>query len=807
MDAASVKDRAGATTAFPERLGSEDVIVCCSGGGIRSAAFCLGALQSLQRSDLFRRITTITAVSGGSYIAAAWSLQRALVRNNPGEGRDPESAFALGTPEERHLRQNTRYIAPDAPTTLFGVAALLLGIIVNLITVGVPLLFVSTLLGWALRGAGLLRLGRAATVNQPAWLWLACFGPLIVGTVICWVMYLFAPTRDREILVGRRFRASVDLAHSPDEPPSWPVLAWRKFHRQDLAGRWAAVAWVLARLSIVAVAAFLVAPLVIRYLWQVGSPGSSPDAWSQVVEWFGFGHHGTHPLVTVPAVIGTLAALARTSIGKIRTYEKDLKGSLSNSRASTIGAFLRDHVAPHLGVLVVVLAGALLSWSLIAVGVRTAPYGSTSGSLTADLVVAATALAVWLLVRAFVDINHTSLHRYYRDRLAAAYAGCLDLGDNRAAALSSLGHGGESPVPDLVLCASAADTGTGDLPPGRNAVSFTFTPRDVGLSTSARTCATRRKNTRRFEDAALDFTLFDAVAVSGAALSPLMGRMTTPSKRILFALTNVRLGMWLPSPAWVERMIPSKDDRLVRLRRAWIRLRHQHNVRRLWAEMAGTMHLDGKWLYVTDGGHYDNLGLVEAMRRRPKMVIVLDASGDAQGSFTTLGQAVALARTECGVAITVDPEPIGPGPVLPPGEGETANGEVAQAVVRGSYQDRDDPNTSGTLIYARLGVTPDHPWDVRSYLRAHANFPMTSTIAQLYDDAEFEAYRAVGEKTAADIVEKAAKVDAASSPGVDAAPAGAPNGSGGATLPPLAVTMRPENGASSRSVFKVRRPS
>jgi hypothetical protein len=92
---------------------------------------------------------------------------------------------------------------------------------------------------------------------------------------------------------------------------------------------------------------------------------------------------------------------------------------------------------------------------------------------------------------------------------------------------------------------------------------------------------------------------------------------------------------------------------------------------------------------------------------------------------------------------------------------------------------------------------------------------MTSTIAQLYDDAEFEAYRAVGEKTAADIVEKAANVDAGSSPGadaapspgVDAAPAGAPNGSGGATLPPLAVTMRPENGASSRSVFKVRRPS
>jgi hypothetical protein len=787
----------------------EDVIICCSGGGIRSAAFCLGALQALQTSALFRRVTTVTAVSGGAYTAAAWSLQRALIRQNSGKGRDPDSAFALATPEERHLRDNTRYIAPDAPTSLFGVSVLVLGIVVNLITVGVPLLFASTLLGWALRGAGFLRLGPGAQAHLPTWLWLTCFAPLLAGIAMCWLMYLFTPARDQEILVGRRFRAAVDLSHYPGRPPSWPVQAWRKFRNQDLAGRSAIVAWALARLSAVAVAGFLVAPLVVRYLWHTGTPSGSPSAWSQVVQAFGFGDHGAGPLVTAPAVIGALAALARTAIGKIRTYRQDVAGAVPAGWLSKVGGFLRDRLAPYIGVFVVVLVGAVVSWSFVAVGVRTAPYGSTSGHLVADLIVAAASLAIWLLVRGFVDINHSSLHRYYRDRLAAAYAGSMDLGDNRAAALSGLRQKGEAPVPDLVLCASAADTGTGDLPPGRNAVSFTFTPSDVGLSVSAPAAALRRADTRSFEQAAVDFTLFDAVAVSGAALSPLMGRMTSPSKRILFALTNVRLGMWLPSPAYISRLIP-KHGRFLRLRRVGIRMWRQHNVRRLWAEMAGTMHLDGKWLYVTDGGHYENLGLVEALRRRPKMVVVLDASSEDEGPFAALGQAVALARTECKVDITVVPDPIAP--VTPSANGARPDREVAQTVVEGSFRYRDDPESSGTLLYARLGVTPNHPWDVRAYLRANANFPNASTLAQLYDGAEFEAYRAMGERTGEDVVTAAAPAGAGSQDGTpdtgrpDGAPlTPVPSGPDGGPLAPLAVSVRPANGGSSRSVFKVRR--
>jgi hypothetical protein len=137
---------------------------------------------------------------------------------------------------------------------------------------------------------------------------------------------------------------------------------------------------------------------------------------------------------------------------------------------------------------------------------------------------------------------------------------------------------------------------------------------------------------------------------------------------------------------------------------------------------------------------------------------------------------------------------------------------VAQTVVEGSFRYRDDPESSGTLLYARLGVTPNHPWDVRAYLRANANFPNASTLAQLYDGAEFEAYRAMGERTGEDVVTAAAPAGAGSQDGTpdtrrpDGAPlTPVPSGPDGGPLAPLAVSVRPANGGSSRSVFKVRR--
>lgn len=85
--------------------------IACSGGGIRSAAFNLGALQGLQSRDRLRTADYLAAVSGGAYIAGAFSLvQQASATDQPPDfTREPP--YALGSPEERHLRANSSYLA------------------------------------------------------------------------------------------------------------------------------------------------------------------------------------------------------------------------------------------------------------------------------------------------------------------------------------------------------------------------------------------------------------------------------------------------------------------------------------------------------------------------------------------------------------------------------------------------------------------------------------------------------------------------------------------------------------------------
>src|SRR5215468_11620810 len=151
--------------------GTDDWAVCCSGGGIRSATYCLGGLQAIEEGGLLGRAKWIVGVSGGSYIAASRALvARGLAKDasqgqahDAGQGRNRDqardgrpAAYARGTPEEQNLRNNTRYIAPDAKTMLVAVLSLLLGAAVTCLLVLAPLYALSHAWGWLLHGQGVL---------------------------------------------------------------------------------------------------------------------------------------------------------------------------------------------------------------------------------------------------------------------------------------------------------------------------------------------------------------------------------------------------------------------------------------------------------------------------------------------------------------------------------------------------------------------------------------------------------------------------------------------------------------------------
>src|ERR1700733_10983780 len=137
-----------------------DWAICCSGGGVRSAAYCLGALQSLDSGGLLGTAKWIVGVSGGSYIASS----RALVAHDLLPGTVPH-AYAPGTPEERNLRDNTRYIAPNGATVLVGVLSLLLGAIVTFVIVAAPLYAFTP--PWCSSRSGGSRLSRRSAIAAP----------------------------------------------------------------------------------------------------------------------------------------------------------------------------------------------------------------------------------------------------------------------------------------------------------------------------------------------------------------------------------------------------------------------------------------------------------------------------------------------------------------------------------------------------------------------------------------------------------------------------------------------------------------
>jgi hypothetical protein len=369
-----------------------------------------------------------------------------------------------------------------------------------------------------------------------------------------------------------------------------------------------------------------------------------------------------------------------------------------------------------------------------------------------------------VLVEVTGDLTRWSMHPFYKARLRSAYA--LERETNpkgRPVAtyvdydvrIPLSGLGPQNPKirePELVVCAAANLSDPGAEPPGRPVSTFTFSKTHVGggwlglldpgeLETAAAGSYGR------------DVSLPAAVAMSGAALSPAMGKFTKRRYTFLMALANVRLGVWLPNPLHVTTRVKLAHQKLAKhhqdsapdapaLPAPLVSTSTQSSVwafqavarpHYLFKEMLGLTSFKDHFVYVTDGGHFENLGLVELLRRGCTNIYCFDASGGDIDSFATLGQAIAIARSELSVEITINPKP-----ATPNGDAPDASG-IHVGRIRYEEDDRDSP-----LIFVRATVDDGAPWDVRAYRERDPQFPTNSTLDQLYTDEKFEAYRALG---------------------------------------------------------------
>ncbi|OPY95119.1 cell division protein [Bradyrhizobium sacchari] len=362
--------------------------------------------------------------------------------------------------------------------------------------------------------------------------------------------------------------------------------------------------------------------------------------------------------------------------------------------------------------------------------------------------------------------NANSLHRLYRDRLSKAFlfdpTRSADGGVGRAEASLDQGRDfraldrmkltdlyavpaeaaripGLSATPKLhapyQLINTALNIQGSDFANrrGRNADFFLFSALNVGSE------ATGYAPTGLVQDDEQSLDLATAMAISGAAASSNMGSSSIKALTPTLALLNVRLGYWLKNPRYV-------DER--------VRPQRRSTPLYFWSEISGRLYENSDSVYLTDGGHIENLGVYELLRRRCRLIIAVDAEADAPMNFGSLMTLQRYARIDLGVRIDLPWTPIrertralmarnadkAGDPAAADDHDEVVQDHVHVAIGTIDY----GGDEKGYLVYIKSSLNGDENDYIRDYARRNDRFPHETTGDQFFSEEQFEVYRALG---------------------------------------------------------------
>lgn len=256
----------------------------------------------------------------------------------------------------------------------------------------------------------------------------------------------------------------------------------------------------------------------------------------------------------------------------------------------------------------------------------------------------------------------------------------------------------------------------------RKAEPFTVTPLHCGSSDLGY---------RPSDKYASGISLGTAMTLSGAAASPNMGYYSSPIIGFIMTLFNARLGAWLGNPGqrgtgtWREQGPKSAVASIVR-------------------ELFGLTNEDCPYVYLSDGGHFENLGIYEMIKRRCRYILVLDGTADYDLEFADLGNALRKIRIDTNVNIEFERS----------WEEQMHRRKRRWASARISYCDAGLCE-DGILIYVKPILCGDEPPDIVAYQKSHPDFPHERTTKQFFSESQTESYRMLGLHTIRDIFENA----------------------------------------------------
>ncbi len=368
-------------------------------------------------------------------------------------------------------------------------------------------------------------------------------------------------------------------------------------------------------------------------------------------------------------------------------------------------------------------------------------------------------ILAFLLFGRRVDVNKFSLHNLYKNRLVRCYLGAsnsrrspqpftgLDDGDdialsvlarNRNDAYGETADGADRKVAlrplHLVNTALNLTQGRHLAWQERKAASFTLSALHCGYVLAASRGDSRHDDGKSnlsgafrptFDYASDDheepgLTLGSALATSGAAVSPNMGQASHPLLAFALTVLNLRLGRWCPNPASDNYRSPGPRLGLMRLLQ----------------ELFGFSDEASDYVYLSDGGHFDNLGLYELVRRECRLIVAIDAAADPELHGADLAESIRKCRVDLGVTIARKDEP----------DHIESRGEQAYPdFLQFSIEYRDGSAGDLWVVKPARAQLAWQTVDVQAYAAAHPDFPHESTADQFFGESQFESYRKLGE--------------------------------------------------------------
>jgi hypothetical protein len=342
-------------------------------------------------------------------------------------------------------------------------------------------------------------------------------------------------------------------------------------------------------------------------------------------------------------------------------------------------------------------------------------------------------LVLALLMARYININRFSLNAMYRDRLIRAYLGASNPDRAAAAAHSKTIDRGlnkftgfaesddlrmdqltRKPFHVLNLTLNVI-SGERLAWQQRKAQPFSVTPLHSG------SCQVGYRGSGEY---ARGITLGTAVSISGAAASPSMGSQSSSKLGFIMTLLNARLGAWLGNPG-------RAGDK------TWREPGPRSAIASLVKEALGLANSKSEYVYLSDGGHFENLALYEMVLRRCRTIVLLDSGCDPEFTYGDLGNALRKIRIDLNIPILFDGDSFR----------NLREKKKRCAVAKIDYAAADGECEPGYLIYIKPMLLGDEPADVVSYATANPAFPHQSTAQQWFNESQTESYRMLGEIT------------------------------------------------------------